>query len=83
MENKSETFKQALQALSVGGDLNRALSDILAWAELRALDGADPMIPGTLWDNAQSAIDDWRRTLGVYSAPTRNITRSGDGSKSS
>lgn len=65
MENKSETFKQALALISVGGELNRALSDILAWAEFRALDGADPMIPGTLWDNAESAIDNWKKTLGL------------------
>jgi len=61
----SEQHRTVLQLIAIGGELNRALSDIMAWAELQAMDGCDPRIPVGLTNSAEKALADWRKTLKV------------------
>jgi len=56
-------IEKALNLMALGGDLNRALSDILAWYELLAMDGATPPLPNALYDNADKATAAWRKEL--------------------
>ena len=45
----------------------RALSDLLAWADIQGMEGIDHGIPNGLIQNAETAMLHWRENLGIFS----------------
>ena len=66
-DTRKSAHQTALDGLKVGGEMYRALSDLLAWADIQGMGGIDHGIPNGLIQNAETAMLHWRENLGIFS----------------